>query len=50
MKEIRYKIYLYHGGERPTDIVYTTDIAHARKLVASAEHGEIYNHQNILIQ
>lgn len=50
MKQIKLTVHLYYGGEHPPETKYTSSIDQARKWVSEAEHGEIINEQNILIQ
>ncbi len=50
MKKSKLIVHLYYGGEHPSETRYTDDIQEARGWVAGAEHGEIINQQNIVIQ
>ena len=36
-----FTIHVYHGGERPDETFYATDIEEARRLAQKGEHSEI---------
>ncbi len=50
MKQMKLTVHLYYGGEYPPETFYTNSIDEARRWVSGAEHGEIFNEQNIQIQ
>lgn len=50
MKQIKLTVHLYYGGEQPAETKYTSSIYEARRWVANAEHGEIINDQNIMVE
>jgi hypothetical protein len=50
MKTMKLTVHLYYGGHHPAETKYTQSIDEARKWVADAEHGEIINEQNIMVQ
>ena len=50
MKNIKLTVHLYYGGHQPDETKFTNDIDLARRWVAEAEHGVIYNEQNIVIE
>ncbi len=50
MKEVKYKVYMYHGGESADEVRETNDIDEARKWVTECEHGVIENESGMKIQ
>lgn len=50
MKKMKLIVHLFYGGHHPSQTKYTCDIGEARGWVADAEHGEIINSENIVIQ
>jgi hypothetical protein len=50
MKKMKLTVHLYYGGHHPSETKYTDNIDQARKWVAGAEHGEIINEQNIIVE
>jgi hypothetical protein len=50
MRQEKYSVHLFFGGEEQDTIWYTTDIEQARRWVNEAEHGVIVNSSGIAVQ
>ena len=50
MNQMNLTVHLYYGGHHPSETKHTSSIDMARRWVADAEHGEIINSENIVIE